>query len=130
MDSYTRHEQDNHENDGLRPFPRCSSYEGTKSLQIRGNQYFRTAPDRRAGASFLGGTVIASWVTMMTIMFVMLGLAGIGLLVAATAPVGYQDENGFHFGQKGGASATSSSAEIQVDFSAVRLPSGEKFVCP
>ncbi len=34
----------------------------------------------------------------MTIMFIMLGLAGIGSVIAATAPVGYQDENGFHFG--------------------------------
>ena len=35
---------------------------------------------------------------MMTIMFILLGLAGTGLIMAATAPVGYQDENGFHYG--------------------------------
>ena len=35
---------------------------------------------------------------MMTIMLIMLGLAAIGSIVAATAPVGYQDEKGFHFG--------------------------------
>jgi len=33
-------------------------------------------------------------------MLVMLGLAGIGLIMAATAPVGYQDETGFHFGSE------------------------------
>ena len=37
---------------------------------------------------------------MMTIMCIMVGLTGIGLIVAATAPVGYQDENGFHFGRE------------------------------
>jgi hypothetical protein len=40
--------------------------------------------------------------------FIVAGLVGaglvIGLIVTATAPVGYQDETGFHFGQERGVS--------------------------
>jgi hypothetical protein len=49
-----------------------------------------------------GGTIDASSDNMMIAAIVLLGfaLAGlvVGLMVAATAPVGYQDEKGFHFG--------------------------------
>jgi hypothetical protein len=31
----------------------------------------------------------------------------IGLFATATAPVGYEDQNGFHFGQQQGASVVS-----------------------
>jgi hypothetical protein len=39
---------------------------------------------------------------MMTTMFILSGLVAVGLIIelvaAARAPLGYQDENGFHFG--------------------------------
>jgi len=44
----------------------------------------------------------------MTAVLIIFGLIavglGIGLIVTATAPLGYQDETGFHFGQQQGAS--------------------------
>jgi hypothetical protein len=52
---------------------------------------------------------------MMTIIFIMLGLAGVGLVVVATAPVGYQDENGFHFGCEHAMSLEDSGCETRVD---------------
>lgn len=49
-----------------------------------------------------GGTIDASSDNMMIAAIVLLGfaLAGlvVGMVVASTAPVGYQDEKGFHFG--------------------------------
>lgn len=42
-------------------------------------------------------------VTLIVIGFIAAGLI-IGLFATATAPVGYEDENGFHFGPEKGAS--------------------------
>ena len=45
----------------------------------------------------------------MIVVFLILGLVvvglGIGLVATASAPLGYQDEAGFHFGQQEGAFA-------------------------
>jgi hypothetical protein len=47
----------------------------------------------------------------MIAVLILLGLIaaglGIGLIATAMAPVGYQDETGFHFGQEHGASEES-----------------------
>jgi hypothetical protein len=49
-----------------------------------------------------GGTIDASSDNMMLATIVLLGFAvaglAVGMIVTATAPVGYQDEKGFHFG--------------------------------
>jgi hypothetical protein len=45
-------------------------------------------------------------VVIIAIGFVLAGLI-IGLFATATAPVGYEDENGFHFGQQQGGSMVS-----------------------
>ena len=45
-------------------------------------------------------------VVLFAIGFVLAGLI-IGLFATATAPMGYEDENGFHFGQEKGGSAVS-----------------------
>ena len=51
-----------------------------------------------------GGTVDAHSGNMMIAAIVLLGFAVaglvVGMVVAATAPVGYQDEKGFHFGSE------------------------------
>ena len=50
----------------------------------------------------------------MIAVFFILGLVvvglGIGLVATARAPLGYQDETGFHFGQKEGAFAGEKSS--------------------
>lgn len=44
---------------------------------------------------------------MIAVLFILLGLIaaslGIGMVGTARAPLGYQDETGFHFGQQQGA---------------------------
>ena len=45
-------------------------------------------------------------VVIIAMGFVLAGLI-IGLFATATAPVGYEDENGFHFGQQQGGSRMS-----------------------
>jgi hypothetical protein len=46
--------------------------------------------------------------TMMIVVLVIFGLIaadlGVGLIALAMAPLGYQDETGFHFGQQHGSS--------------------------
>jgi hypothetical protein len=55
---------------------------------------------------FNAGTWIAWFWSEMVTVLVILGLIavglGIGLVVASTAPAGYQDETGFHYGQLDG----------------------------
>jgi hypothetical protein len=43
-------------------------------------------------------------VVLMVFGLIAAGL-GMGLIIAARAPVGYQDETGFHFGQETGATS-------------------------
>jgi hypothetical protein len=52
---------------------------------------------------------------MMTVMFTLLAFIAIGLITeliaVAKAPLGYQDENGFHFGRESAAGAEKSECE-------------------
>ena len=52
---------------------------------------------------------------MMTVLFITVALVVAGLIVemiaAARAPLGYQDESGFHFGREQAAKAESSESE-------------------
>jgi hypothetical protein len=55
------------------------------------------------------GTPVAMRSVMMTMLIITAALFAAGFFVevvsAATAPVGYQDENGFHFGSENSAPA-------------------------
>lgn len=52
---------------------------------------------------------------MMTVMLILLGLIAVGLIAeliaVARAPLGYQDESGFHFGRESAAGAEKSGCE-------------------
>jgi hypothetical protein len=58
---------------------------------------------------------------IIAIGFVLVGLI-IGLFATATAPMGYEDENGFHFGQeKGGSKVSREPAPLRHVPGAARL---------
>lgn len=64
---------------------------------------------------------------MMAILNITLALIAAGLVVelfaAATAPLGYQDENGFHVGsEKTGSTDEVHSGKVQLTASDVRSP--------
>jgi hypothetical protein len=65
-----------------------------------------------------GGTIDADFSHMMIAVIVLLGfaLAGlvVGMVVAATAPVGYQDEKGFHFGPENTVPNTQETFALEV----------------
>jgi len=52
---------------------------------------------------------------MMTVMLILLALIAVGLIseliAVAKAPLGYQDESGFHFGRESAAGAEKSECE-------------------
>lgn len=56
----------------------------------------------------VGIGVAESW--SMTALIIVLGFVAVGLIVGSmatsSAPVGYEDENGFHFGTQPGATLT------------------------
>jgi len=64
------------------------------------------------------GTIDAHFPNMMIAVIVLLGFAvvglAVGMIVAASAPVGYQDEKGFHFGPENSVPHTQESFAFEV----------------